>query len=59
MTKRRVTNQDLADMLAAMAKRLDVVEAEAKVAKWVLRLIGVMMATVLGTVINHFVKGRE
>jgi hypothetical protein len=46
-------------MLAAMAKRLDVVEAEAKVAKWVLRLIGVMMATVLGTVINHFVKGRE
>ena len=59
MAKRRVTNADLADMLAAMAKRLDVVEAEAKVAKWVLRLIGGMVATVLGTVITHFVKGRQ
>lgn len=51
----RVTNLDLSKKLDALSARLDVIEAEAKVAKWVLRLLG----TVFGSIITWFVTHRK
>jgi predicted oxidoreductase len=54
---RRVTNADLADKLDALAARLSVVETEARIAKWVLRLIAGMVAAVgasfIGKLFSH------
>jgi hypothetical protein len=54
----RVTNQDLADSIAALSKRLDAIELEAKVAKWVLRLLGAAFTSIVAYIVSHW-KGSK
>lgn len=54
----RVTNADLANQLHDLSKRLDVIEAEAKVAKWVLRLLGAVFGSIVTWIIAHW-KGNS
>lgn len=50
----RVTNADLANQLHELSKRLDVIEAEAKVAKWLLRLLGAVFGSIVTWIIAHW-----
>lgn len=52
----RVTNADLAAKLDALNERMTVIETEAKVAKWVLRVLGAFFATIAAAFIRGFVK---
>ncbi len=50
----RVTNADLARKLDALIDRFNLVEAEHKVAKWVLRLLGASFGGIIAWIITHF-----
>jgi hypothetical protein len=54
----RVTNADLAGMLSAMDRRLTVIETEARVAKWLLRLLGAVFGSIITYAIAHW-KGSK
>lgn len=53
----RVTNADLAKQLSELSKRLDAIELEAKVAKWLIRLLGGVFASIVTYIIAHWKKG--
>jgi len=61
----RVTNADLAKQLTELSglfqtlnERLRVIEVEAKVAKWVLRTIGLAFGSIITWVVTHW-KGSS
>ena len=51
---KRVTNHDLMQELSRLSARLDIIEAEAKVAKWVLRMIGLLFGSVITAIVTHW-----
>ncbi len=50
----RVTNADLDRKLDALIERFNVVEAEHKVAKWVLRLLGASFGGIITWIVTHW-----
>ena len=54
----RVTNQDLAQRLDQLHERLTSIELEARLAKWVLRTIGLLFGSIVTLIITHW-KGTK
>jgi len=50
----RVTNADLDRKLDALIERFNVVEAEHRVAKWILRLLGGVFGGIVTWIIAHY-----
>jgi hypothetical protein len=53
----RVTNADLDRKLDELIARFNVVEAEHKVAKWILRLLGAVFGSIVTWIVTHW-KGH-
>ena len=51
---RSITNRELAQKLDDISSRLNVIEAEAKVARWVLRLLGAVFGSIVTYIIAHW-----
>ena len=52
----KVTNADLLKRLDELHERLTVIETEARIAKWVLRILGGFIASVAAIFTGHVIK---